>query len=150
MVVNTRKNILKKKTLGIGALETRQEDRIHYENAFNTALKTLNMQNINLKTMLKDLTKEQLHEIMKIPLRGGSIENKIKQISLFKPEMQALTIIEDKIQFAKDKLLEVLKESFIIQYTNEKGNWNFKKFKSDVEIAIEKLNDRDDKMDDNV
>ena len=71
MVVHTRKNILKKKKLGIGVFETRQEDRTHYENAFITALNTMTMTNIDVKAMLQDLTKEQLNDIMLINLSAN-------------------------------------------------------------------------------
>ena len=140
MVINAKKRILKKNKLGIGAVETRQEDRIHYENAYVTAFNVLNLQSINIKAMLKDLTQEQLEMIIK-DITGGShatFHYRIKCIMLFMKEMNMLTMIEDKIDHAKTKLKEVFEESFCIQYSKANGQFNIEKFINDVEVQLEK------------
>ena len=63
MVLQTKKQILKKNMLGSRSLETRQEDRIHYESAYMAALNALNLKNINIKAKLKEFTVEQLEQI---------------------------------------------------------------------------------------
>ena len=55
MVSNVKKRILKKSKLGIGALETRQEDKVHYENAYNAALKATHIKHYDVKALLKNI-----------------------------------------------------------------------------------------------
>ena len=141
MVINVKKRILKKNKLGLGAFETREEDRVHYENAYVTAIKSLSMQNIDIKAFLKDLTQEQLELIlgeMSITSHKHWLDCRIKTITPFIKEMQVLSIVEDKIDHAKTKLKEVFEESFYVQYSKANGKWNIEKFINDVEVQLEK------------
>jgi hypothetical protein len=147
MVINIKKHFLKNTR---GPAETRQEDRIHYENAYNAALSTLNLQNINIKTWLKELTREQLQEILKIiPDNTRHIEDQVKRISNHMKEIISLGIVGDKIVYTTQKLSNLFVECFTIQYTKIKGKqykWNLDRFKYDVESQLDKLNNNNNNM----
>ncbi len=140
MVLNTQKQILKKSKLGIGSLETRQEDKIHFENAYVVARSSLNLENINIKAMLKDLTQEQLETIIKqmTTTSQKTFQNRVKGLFNFMKEIKVLNMVEDKVNHAQRKLKEVLEESFLVQYSKPDGRINMEKFKFDVEFQLEK------------
>ena len=150
MVLNTKKQILKKSKLGIGSFETRQEDKIHFENAYVVALSSLNLVNINIKAMLKDLTQEQLETIIKqmTTTSQKSFQHRVKALVNFMKEIKVLNMVEDKINHAQIKLKEVLEESFLVQYSKPDGRINIEKFKCDVESQLEKLNHNTTNMND--
>jgi DNA gyrase/topoisomerase IV subunit A len=133
---------LKKSKLGIGSFETRQEDKIHFENAYVVALSSLNLENINIKAMLKDLTQEQLETIIKqmTTTSQKSFQHRVKNLVNFMKEIKVLDMVEDKINHAQRKLKEVLEESFLVQYSKPDGRINIDKFINDVESQLEKLN----------
>ena len=150
MVLNTQKQILKKSKLGIGSFETRQEDKTHFENAYVVALSSLNLVNINIKAMLKDLTQEQLETIIKqmTTTSQKSFQHRVKALVNFMKEIKVLNMVEDKINHAQRKLKEVLEESFLVQYSKPDGRINIDKFKCDVESQLEKLNHNTTNMND--
>jgi len=150
MVLNTQKQILKKSKLGIGSFETRQEDKIHFENAYVVALSSLNLENINIKAMLKDLPQEQLEMIIKQMTATSQkpFQNRVKDLVNFMKEIKVLNMVEDKINHAQIKLKEVLEESFLVQYSKPDGRINIEKFKCDVESQLEKLNHNTTNMND--
>ena len=70
--------------MGIGFFETRQEDKIHYENAYNAALKAIHIKSYDVKKWLNTLTTEELKELIEdMPYKGDNriIDNKVKHIS---------------------------------------------------------------------
>jgi len=152
MVVNTRKNTLKKKTLGISVFETRQEDRIHYEKAFITALDSLSMKRIDVKEMLKDMTKEQLNNVlMKFSAAKGTanFRTNFRHLSNFLKEIQVLSMVEDKLRYAQIKIIEHFKECFEDKYCKPNGQINHAMFITHVEHQIEQISNNN-KMDDDV
>ena len=152
MVLSTKKRLLKKSKLALGVFETRPEDLKHYENAYMTALKALTLQTINIKTSLKDFNVEQLQGILMIfdDRSKTPVDLKIRRLAGLIKEVQILNIIEDKIIHAKTKIKEVFEESFTVQYTKTNGKWNIDKFTNDVDNQLEKLNEANNQMDDNI
>ena len=152
MVINVKKHILKNIKHTTGTIETREEDRTHYENAYKVALSTNNLQLVNIKTFLKELTNDQLDNILKIfPCETKNVEDHIKRLTKYMKEVNTLNIVKNKIEHAKDTLLNCFIESFISQYTKISGNrykWNLDKFKYDVESQLEKLNHATSNMND--
>ena len=118
----------------------RQEDKTHFENAYVVALSSLNLVNINIKAMLKDLTQEQLETIIKqmTTTSQKSFQHRVKALVNFMKEIKVLNMVEDKINHAQIKLKEVLEESFLVQYSKPDGRINIDKFINDVEVQLEK------------
>ena len=148
MVFQTKKQILKKNMLGSRSLETRQEDRIHYESAYMAALNALNLKNINIKAKLKEFTVEQLEQIFNelTTKTHAKFGDRINHIAEYMKELEVLNIVEYKVQHAKTKLKQIFIESFTIQYTKINGNWNLDKFINEVETQIEKLKENNNNM----
>jgi len=150
---NIKKRILKKSKLGIGAFETRQEDKIHYENAYNAALKATHIKHYDVKALLKTLTTEELKDLIdNMPGKSDAklIDNKVKHVAKYLKEMQALSIVEDKILHAKEQLCQNFAECFTVQYTRPNGKNNFQKFLNDAEYQLEKLQENNNQMDDSI
>ena len=144
MVLNVKQKLIKQKRLGITFFETRQEDRIHYENAYITALKATNIETVQIKAWLKSLTSEQLKEILN-NLSGNAgvhFDVKIKRWSNYLKEIQILNSIEDKIQHAKSAILQNFKDSFTVQYHKPDGKLNYSKFRCDVECIFEDIQNK--------
>jgi uncharacterized protein YpuA (DUF1002 family) len=147
--LSVKKNMLKKAKIGIGAFETREEDRIHYENAYNVALKSLHFKSYDVKQLLKTLSKKELkHLIDTMPMKNNAQinEKKVKHIANYMQDIQALSIIEDKIQHARERFYNIFTECFTLQYSRPNGRSNFEKFLNDAHTQLEKLNDSDNKM----
>ena len=145
----TRKRVLKKKKLGIGVFETRQEDKTHYENAFITALNTVTMINIDIKAMIQYLTKEQLNDILINWSANKCKTQQIEQLSKCLKEMQNLCIVEEKIHYAQSIIIEHFKECFAVKYCKPNGQINYALFITHIDNQIEKISN-DEKMDDTV
>ena len=144
MVLNVKQKLIKQKRLGITFFETRQEDRIHYENAYITALKATNIETVQIKAWLKSLTSEQLKEILN-NLSGNAgihFDVKLKRWSNYLKEIQILNSIEDKIQHAKSAILQNFKDSFTVQYHKPDGKLNYSKFRGNVECIFEDIQNK--------
>ena len=77
-------------------------------------------------------------------------DNKFRHVFKYTKEMQALIIVEDKLQHAKEQLFQIFAECFTVQYTRPNGRNNFQKCLNDAEYQLEKLQENNNQMDDSI
>ena len=142
MVLNVKKRLLKKNKEA-GSIETRQEDKIYYESAFLTALNLVSMPDIDMKTFIRQLTKEQVNKSLSYISSRAHMDHKIKYLTYFMKEIQTLSNVESKIEHAKAILFEKFQDAFILRYTNPIGTWNVDKLTNELDQQLERLTNND-------
>ena len=119
-------------------MDTKPEHQGQFESAFKATIAALNFKEVNIKAMLKNMSKDDIKEMNQYFNHGkDKFEVKMEKLADYCAEIQTIKIAQDKMEHAKVTMMNTFMDSAVQQYSKESGEWDIQLFKRHLASAAD-------------